>query len=102
MLFSMIKSYRHKGLRELFERGATRRIDETFRDRCQEILVAINTARHTNQLNVPGYVLHPLHQHKPLRWSIRVRGPWRITFEFDNAEGNAYHVDLEQYHRGWA
>ncbi|MEC7546058.1 MAG: type II toxin-antitoxin system RelE/ParE family toxin [Pseudomonadota bacterium] len=30
------------------------------------------------------------------RWSIRVNGNWRITFEF--RDGNAYILDYEDYH----
>jgi hypothetical protein len=31
------------------------------------------------------------------RWAIDVNGPWRITFEWSE-DGDAYRVDLEQYH----
>lgn len=92
----MIKTYRHKGLKELFEQGATRQIEHMYIERCRLILQHMQAARQVNQLGLPGWHLHPLHQHKPLRWSIRVQGPWRITFEFEN--GDAYRVDFENYH----
>jgi toxin HigB-1 len=40
--------------------------------------------------------LHPLIGANPVRYAMSVNGPWRITFPFDN--GDAYAVDLEQYH----
>jgi len=40
--------------------------------------------------------LHALKGHKKGRWSIRVNGNWRITFEF--RDGNAYVLDYEDYH----
>ncbi|MEI9995070.1 MAG: type II toxin-antitoxin system RelE/ParE family toxin [Rhizomicrobium sp.] len=92
----MIKTFKDKGLKELFERGRTSRIATRFHDRCREILDVINRAAHTNQMNLPGYVLHPMHQFDPIRWTIRVTAQWRITFEF--RDGDAYRVDFEQYH----
>lgn len=92
----MIKTFRHKGLRELFERGATRRIDQNYLTRCRQILGTIHAAANIQEVNLPGYVLHNLKPARPLTWSIRVNGPWRITFEF--TKGDAYDVDLEQYH----
>lgn len=92
----MIKTFKHKGLKELVERGATRRIDVKLQGRCKLVLDMLNVATHTQQLAQPGWNLHPLHQFKPLRWSIWISGAWRITFEFD--KGDAYRVDLEQYH----
>ncbi|WP_231364132.1 type II toxin-antitoxin system RelE/ParE family toxin [Thioalkalivibrio sp. ALMg11] len=32
----------------------------------------------------------------PPRWSIRVSGNWRLTFEF--RDGQAYLLDYEDYH----
>ena len=46
-------------------------------------------------LNVPGFDFHPLRS-KPQRYSLHVNGPWCITFEW--REGDAWQVDLEQYH----
>jgi proteic killer suppression protein len=92
----MIKTYRHKGLRDLFETGTSRRVDAKFHERCILVLDVLNRATHTNQLNISGWNLHPLKQYKPVRWSIWISGAWRITFEFD--QGDAYRVDLEQYH----
>ncbi|HEY2290733.1 MAG TPA: type II toxin-antitoxin system RelE/ParE family toxin [Thermoanaerobaculia bacterium] len=44
---------------------------------------------------MPGWRLHQL-QGKPTRYALAVNGLWRITFEWE--DGNALHVDLEQYH----
>jgi proteic killer suppression protein len=39
--------------------------------------------------------LHPL-QGKQERWSVRVNGNWRLTFEFDGVDVQI--VDYEDYH----
>ncbi len=92
----MIKTFANKDLKELFETGKSRRIDNRHHDRCRELLAALHSATDLRQVNLPGYFYHPLHQFKPLRYSLRVRGAWRITFEFSN--GDAYRVDYEEYH----
>lgn len=92
----MIKTFKHKGLKELFEKGRTARIDAKLQARVIERLDAINAAPNLQALDLPGFNTHPLKQFKPLRYSIWVTGAWRITFEFD--KGDAERVDLEQYH----
>jgi len=88
----MIKSFRHKGLAELFEGGRTRRVRQDLQSRCLE---ALDQAEILNDLNVPGFNFHGLHG-VPKRYSIHLNGPWCITFEWK--DGEALRVDLEQYH----
>jgi proteic killer suppression protein len=52
-------------------------------------------ARRPGDMDVPGYVFHPL-QGRSNRYSVRVTGNWRITFGFDGDD--AIDVDLEDYH----
>jgi toxin HigB-1 len=47
-------------------------------------------------LNQPGYRLHPLHGERKGQWAIWVSGNWRLVFEFDGAD--AFNVDLVDYH----
>lgn len=42
------------------------------------------------QLNIPGYYLHPG------EWAMTVSGNWRITFRFEGED--ATDVNLEDYH----
>jgi len=91
----MIKSFKHKGLAELFEAGRTRRVRQDLYSRCLRRLEALDQAEVLNDLNVPGFNFHGLHG-VPKRYSIHVNGPWCITFEWK--EGEALRVDLEQYH----
>ncbi len=58
--------------------------------------VPIHTALDINDLDIPGYQLHPLKGNRKGIWSISVNGNWRLTFEF--ADGNAYVLDYEDYH----
>jgi len=91
----MIKSFKHKGLAELFERGNTRRIRREMHPRCLRRLGVLEQAESLTDLNVPGFNFHVL-QGVPKRYSMHVNGPWCITFEW--LEGEAVRVDIEQYH----
>lgn len=91
----MIISFRHKGLKELFEIGKSSRVSASLHGRIIVRLDAIDAATSLNELNQPGFDFHAL-RGKPLRYTIHVNGPWCLTFEWQ--EGNATRVDLEQYH----
>lgn len=91
----MILSFRHRGLKELFEHGRSRRVAPDLHKRIRVRLSALDAAISLDELNQPGFDFHPLHG-KPQRYTIHVNGPWCLTFEWDN--GNAARVDLEQYH----
>lgn len=91
----MIKSFKHKGLAELFENGHTRKVRQDLQSRSLRRLDALDQAESLTDLNVPGFNFHGL-QGSPKRYSIHVNGQWCITFEWE--EGYALKVDLEQYH----
>ena len=91
----MIKSFRHKGLAELFEQGHSSKIRQDLQSRALRRLEALDQSELLTDLNVPGFNFHGL-QGRPKRYSIHVNGPWCITFEWE--EGDAVKVELEQYH----
>ena len=59
-------------------------------------LAALDTATSVEDMDIPGFRLHPLEGQDKGRWSIRVNGNWRMTFEFK--DGSAYILDYEDYH----
>ena len=91
----MIKSFRHKGLAELFEQGRSRRVRQDLQARCLRRLESLDQAESLKELNVPGFNFHGL-EGAPKRYSIHVNSPWSITFEWE--DGDALRVDFEQYH----
>ena len=91
----MIRSFKHKGLAELFERGRSRRVRQDLQGRCWRRLESLDHAESLPDLHVPGFNFHVL-QGVRTRYSIHVNGPWYLTFEWQ--EGDALRVDLEQYH----
>ena len=91
----MLKTFRHKGLKEVFETGKSRRIAPALVNRITRRLDRIDAAINWAEINVPGFNFHPL-RGLPQRYSVHVNGPWCITFGWDGE--NAIDVDFEQYH----
>jgi len=60
------------------------------------LLVALDTSHSLEDMNVPGFRLHPLKGESKGRWSVWVNANWRLTFEFK--DGHAYVLDYEDYH----
>jgi len=92
----MIKSFRHKGLKKYFETGSKSGIQSIHAKRLRMQLVALDTAAVIEDVDIPGFKLHPLKGSDKDRWSIWVNGNWRITFEF--RDGHAFVLDYEDYH----
>lgn len=92
----MIKSIQHKGLRKLFETGNSAGVQASHVKRLRLQLAALDTAQSVEDMNIPGFRLHPLKGEMRGRWAITVSGNWRMTFEF--RDGNAYVVNYEDYH----
>lgn len=92
----MIKSFKHKGLERFFTKGSTAGIQHEHRHKLEARLTALNTAFTVDDIDMPGWNLHPLKGDRAERWSIQVNGNWRIVFEFE--DGHAYIVNYEDYH----
>jgi proteic killer suppression protein len=60
------------------------------------LLAALDTSQSIEDMNVPGFRLHPLKGSERGRWSVWVSGNWRLTFEL--RDGHAYSLDYEDYH----
>lgn len=92
----MIRSFRHRALKRLYERGDTSRIRSDLLDRVNLALADLDAAAKPGDIDLPGYKLHPLKGNRRGYWSISVSGNWRIISRFE--EGDAYDVDLVDYH----
>jgi len=65
-------------------------------DKIARMLARLDVATRPEQLDLPGFRLHPLKGELAGYWSITVRANWRIIFRFE--EGDATDVDLVDYH----
>jgi proteic killer suppression protein len=92
----MIKGFRHKGIEQFFRTGSKAGIQPKHADRLRKQLFALDNAKAADDMNAPGWRLHPLHGDLEGHWSIDVSGHWRLTFTFE--EEDAVLVDYRDYH----
>lgn len=92
----MIGNIKHRGLKRLYEHGDRGKIPSEYADKLENILFMLDTALAVNDLDLPGFRLHPLKG--PLKgfWSITVSGNWRVIFRFN--DGLAHDIDFVEYH----
>jgi len=64
--------------------------------RLRMILAALETAMKMDDMDIPGFDLHPLKGNRKGIWAVSVSGNWRVTFRFE--DGNAHIVNYEDYH----
>ena len=91
----MIGSFKHIGLREIYEKGKSRKVAVSLHERILRRLDFMRAAKKPEDLNVPGFNFHRL-RGKPIRYSIHINGPWCITFGWE--DDAAININLEQYH----
>jgi toxin HigB-1 len=93
----MIKSFQHKGLKAFFESGSMAGIQAFHAQRLARMLNRLNEASKAQEMNLPGWRLHPL-KGRDLKghFSVWVNGNWRMTFTFDGTD--AVLVDYQDYH----
>jgi proteic killer suppression protein len=92
----MILSFKHKGLKKYFETGSTAGIQLKHAKKLRLSLAALDTARIIDDMDLPGFDLHPLKGQRRGEWAVSVSGNWRMTFKFE--DGNAHIVNYEDYH----
>lgn len=92
----MIRTFRHKGLAELFETGRSAKVDAKLHRRLLIRLDRLNAARRPEEMNLPGFDFHALRGFDLVRFTVHINGPWCVTFAFDGED--AVGVDLVQYH----
>jgi proteic killer suppression protein len=92
----MIENFRHKGLKRLFQQGEAKGISPDLLEKLENILFVLSRARRPEDMNLPGFRLHRLKGDLKGFWSVIVQANWRVIFRFE--EGDAYDVDLIDYH----
>ena len=93
----MIKSFRERALKRLWERDDDSRINANMRKRVRLLLNVLDVSNRPEDMDQPGFGYHPL-QGEPNRYAVRVTANWRLTFEWSENDGAAFGVDLEDYH----
>jgi proteic killer suppression protein len=93
---AMIQSFRHRGLKRLYERGDRSQIGANMVATVERILTVLDAATVPQDLDLPGFRLHPLRGNLRGFWAVTVRANWRIIFRFE--AGDVWDVELIDYH----
>lgn len=92
----MIRSIRHKGLKRLFEDDDPRGVNQDHVGKLRNILARLAAARTVEDVDLPGFRLHPLRGELTGFYAVTVRANWRLIFRF--YDGYAGDVDYVDYH----
>jgi proteic killer suppression protein len=92
----VIRSFRHKGIERFFRTGSKAGIQPKHAERLRLQLFALDNAKAPNDMNAPGWRLHPLHRDLEGHWAVDVSGNWRLLCAFEGED--AVLVDYQDYH----
>jgi proteic killer suppression protein len=92
----VIRSFAHKGLGKFFLTGSKAGIQPHHAARLRLQLGLLDQARTPQDMQAPGWDLHPLKGDLAGHWAVTVNANWRLTFRFE--EQDAYLVDYRDYH----
>jgi len=92
----MIKNFRHKGLKKLYDMGNQKGIHPEHVKRLRLIMARLDASQNPQDMNLPGLGLHPLKGPYGGFWAVSVSGNWRVIFRFDG--GSVVDVDYLDYH----
>ena len=92
----MIRTFRHRGLKELYEQGRSSKVDQRHVAKLVRILTALDQSGKPDEMNIQGFRWHPLKGQMKGHYSVSVSANWRVTFRFE--DGYALDVDYLDYH----
>jgi proteic killer suppression protein len=92
----MIKTFRHKGLENFFRKGSKAGIQPHHAGKLRIMLTTLDSAKRPEDMNAPGWRLHPLTGELSRHYSVTVNGNWRMTFSFEGED--AVLTDYLDYH----
>ena len=87
----MITSFRHRGLKALYDGRTARRVAPEHVQKLLDILAVLDRSAGPQGLDLPGLRLHPLKGEPKGHYAVSVSGNWRVTFRFE--DGHAVDVD---------
>ena len=85
-------SFAHKGLERYFRTGSKSGIQPVHAARLTLILSLLDVAKSADDMNVPGFGLHPLKGDMKGYFAVKVSGNWRLIFK-----QNGDHMELVDY-----
>jgi len=92
----VILSFKHRGLRALYDGKGAGRVNPEHVRKLTRILAVLDQSSKAQDMNLPGFRLHPLVSDLKGHYAVAVSGNWRVTFRFE--DGHAVDVNYIDYH----
>ena len=92
----MIKAFRHKAPGTFFRTGGKAGNQPHQAGKLRVMLFTLDNAKGPEDMNAPGWRLHPFERELAGHWSVWVNGNWRVTFTFEGE--HPVLVDYQDYH----
>ena len=92
----MIQSFRHKGLKRLYEDDDPRGVLAEHLIKLRNILARLDAAGSFEDMNFPGFKLHAMKGSLKGFMAVTVSANRRVIFRF--SDGHAFDVDYLDYH----
>ena len=95
----MIRSWRNSVTRKVWDGERPNQCRGLDFEAATDLLLALNVAKALSDLSpLKSVGLHKLKGERKHQWAMTVNARWRICFEF--RKGDAYEVDIVDYHKG--
>jgi proteic killer suppression protein len=95
----MIRSWRNSVTRKVWDGERSNQLRGLDFEAALDLLLALNVAKALTDLSpLKSVGLHKLKGERKNQWAMTVNARWRICFEF--RKGDAYEVEIVDYHRG--
>ena len=92
----MSRSFRHKGLKHLYEDDDARGVQSEHQEKLRNILARLDAAGSVDDMDLLAFRLHGLKGQLAGIWAVTVQANWRVTFRF--VDSDAFDVDYVDYH----
>ena len=98
-VFAMIRGWRNTATRKVWQEDRPNQFRGLDFDMAIELLASLNVAKSLDDLSpLKSVGLHKLKGGRKNQWAMTVNARWRICFEFRG--GDAYEVEIADYHKG--
>jgi len=95
----MIKTFADGRSRRFYQLGKMSKFSGMNIEAAEELLAVLDAATSLKDISpLKSVSLHKLTGNRKGQWAMTVNGPWRICFRFE--DGNAYDVQIVDYHKG--
>jgi proteic killer suppression protein len=98
----VIKNFKNKAAQEIWEADTSKSFPRELWWRAKALLTIMHGTTALNDLRIkgqpPNIRLHRLKGNRKFQWSVTIKLPWCITFEFKDGEFS--NVKIENYHKG--